>query len=244
MKNVQNYINEKQAGYAMHPFFARLQKNAALREVLPCLPHLAFWAMGFQDAVRLNEEGVVDPVMKRIIRHHRAEEVGHDRWFINDIMKVEGTVPDLRAVFGPHHTAMRDVTYSLMAEVLKANNDYERLLVLFVFESTGQVFLQSIARYFGRMGVNQSLQYFADHHIDAEKGHEVFEEELAKFIAGIELSAEQSEAAKAMVDRAYGAFSRMLDSFEAIALKAEGSNVISLSERRLLAHEASLRAAA
>lgn len=243
MRIVQSHIEDKQAAYACHPFFGRIRHDAPLREILPCTELLAFWTMAFQDALRLNAERVADPVLREIVRRHYLEEAGHDRWFLSDAAEIFGSPPDLVRLFGDGHGAAREATYELVAEVLRTTSDHERLLILLVFESTGHVFFEEIAAYFARAGIHHSLKYFAQHHLDVEKEHEVFEEEMAAFITAIKLSPEQRTSACAMVDRAYVAFHRMFDAMEVVAARhaaqADASDGIVL-EHRLRLSEKSL----
>jgi hypothetical protein len=246
MQEVLSYIDEKQARFAAHPFFARLKAGAPLSEILPCTDQVGFWTMAFQDALRINEERVADPTLRAIVQQHRVEESGHDRWFLEDMATITGSAPDVQTLFGDHHRAGREATYALIAEVMQDLSDAERVLVLFVFESTGHVFFDAIANYFPRVGITRSLKYFANHHLDAEADHEVFEEEMEKFIRGITLSPEQRIASRLMVDRAYAAFHVMLDGLEAqaSALAAQGPlSPGALLEARLRLSEHRLEAA-
>jgi hypothetical protein len=246
MKTVQAYIADKQMSFSLHPFFAHLQRNDSLREVLPFISNMSFWAMSFQDVLRINESKVQDPQMRKIARHHRAEDSGHDKWFLNDVLKIEGSNPDVRALFSSQHAATRDATYALMAEVFQARTDAERILLLLALESTGHIFFEAIASYFERMGVQQSLQYFARHHIEVEKSHEVFEQQMNAYLATVELSEAERASACALVDRIYAAFIAMFDNFERIIAQqsADSSSRSSSFATRLLTHEAQARAAA
>ena len=247
MKTVRSYIEGKQATYACHPFFIRLRRNALLHEILPCTEQLAFWTMAFQDALRLNEQRVEDLALREIIRRHRIEEVDHDRWFLSDMANIYGSPPDLARLFGAEHRAAREATYGLLAEVMRTSSDHERLLILFVFESTGHVFFEEIAEYFANAGIRRCLKNFARHHVDAEQDHEVFEEEVAALIAGIELTPDQRATAHAMVDRSYDAFHHMLDALEASASRNEvpsGDADGVILQERLMRSEQSTKAAA
>ena len=247
MKTIQAYIADKQLGFSLHPLFARLQRNEALRAVLPVVSNLSFWAMAFQDVLRLNESKVKDAQMKKIARHHRAEDSGHDKWFLSDVLKIEGSNPDVRALFSAPHASTRDATYALMSEVYRANSDKERVLLLLALESTGHIFFEAIASYFERMGINHSLQYFARHHIEVEKSHEVFEQQMNAYLETVELTEEERASASALVDRVYEAFTAMFDNFERIIAREADQEASAASytfAERLMSHEAELRAAA
>jgi len=244
MKKIQAHIADQQLGFALHPLFARLRRNDPLREVLPFLSHLSFWVMAFQDVLRLNESRFHDPTLKKIARHHRSEDAGHDKWFLADLLKIEGQNPDMRALFSSQHAATRDATYALVSEVYRAGSDYERIVLLLSLESTGHIFFEAIAAYFERMGVTQSLQYFSRHHIDVEKSHEVFEHQMHAFLDTIVLPEGENASCCALVDRAYQAFTLMFDHFENLCRKQASQPFPSETvAERLLSHEAHIRAA-
>lgn len=236
MKTVRAHIADKQTAFAEHALLSRLACNAPLAEVLPFISTLSFWAMAFQDAIRLNESKVKDPQLRRMARMHRVEDAGHDKWFLTDLLKIEGRNPDVRTLFGPQHAATRDATYALMSEVYAAKDDCERIVFILALESTGHVFFEAIAGYFERMGVTQSLQYFARQHIDVEKAHELFEAEVYTALDHMVLTEAQRASACALVDRVYEAFAAMFDGFEDVCAKAE-QHPDEDSADRLLAHE-------
>ncbi|HVE82774.1 MAG TPA: iron-containing redox enzyme family protein [Myxococcales bacterium] len=204
----------KQVHFGVHPFLQRLEKNEPLRHVLPFASYLTFWVMTFQDVLRLNESKVEDPSIQLMSRHHRAEEAGHDRWFLADLLKIEGANPDLRDVFSSPHTATRDAAYTLMAEVFTARTDDERIVLLLALESTSHVFFEKIASYFERQGVSAALQYFARHHIDAEEQHEIFEVKMMDKLQRRALEPSVRQRCLDLVDRCFAAFDLLFDGLE------------------------------
>lgn len=237
MKTVRAYIAEKQSSFAQHPLFARFERNAPLAEVLPFISTLSFWAVAFQDVIRINESKVKDPQLRRLARQHRAEDAGHDKWFLSDLLKIEGCNPDVRSLFGAQHAATRDASYALMSEAFRAQEDVERIALVLALESTGHIFFEAIASYFERMGVTQSLQYFARKHVDVELAHEMFEQEINAYIDGLQLTEVQRASMCALVDRVYEAFFGMFDGFEDVCARAEARPADDCADR-LLAHEA------
>lgn len=84
MKTVQAYIDSKQHEFMNHPFFNILEELNSIEEISYFVPELTFWAMTFQDILRINEERVTDPYLKKVARHHRLEDAGHEKWFLSD----------------------------------------------------------------------------------------------------------------------------------------------------------------
>ncbi len=218
MKTIQAYISSKQAEFSQHPFFTRLAQHAPLEEVLPFAKALSFWIMSFQDILRLNETMVKDPVLKKIAYGHKAEDAGHELWFLNDLLTLGEQLPDIRFLFGRGHAQTRDASYALVAEVFGAGSDLERIGLVLALESTGHVFFERIATYLEEMrfGRYNEFRYFSRKHLDVELDHEVFEDDKEELIENLPMTPEQEQACIAMVDRAYVAFNAMFDHLEAV----------------------------
>jgi hypothetical protein len=212
MRYVQGRIDGKQAAFARHAFFERISAAPSFEDMMGFAPALSFWVMAFQDALRLGEQLTRDPELRRIVRHHRAEDAGHERWFLADLAHLRLPQPDLPQLFGRAHAGTRDATYSLMSEVFRAQDDRVRVVMLMTLESAGHVFFDRTARLVDRAGMSQRLQYFSFSHLEVEKRHQVFEDELNRRIAAIELPRAVRDEALAVVDRCYEAFHGMFDS--------------------------------
>jgi hypothetical protein len=210
MKVVVEHIASKQANFARHPFFAELRQDRPIEQIASFAPRLAFWVMTFQDILRLNEQMVQDPALKRIARHHRDEDMGHERWFLEDIAKLTGGPLTISSLYGRASASTRDSAYQLITEVYRATDDRLRIVLVMVLESTGHVF-------FGRTAVlttaatnsPQKLKYFSDFHLHIEQAHEMFESDLENQILSIPMPQQIEHEALALVDRAYAAFDAM-----------------------------------
>jgi hypothetical protein len=219
MKTVNHHIDMRKMMFADHEFFARLERHEALARVLPFARELTFWVMGFQDALRINTALITDATLKRVARHHLSEDSGHDRWFLEDLLLLSGTVPDTDELFGRPHQTTREATYSLLAESYRAQEDIERIVLLMTYESTGQVFFPKIVEYFKRSGIESVLKYFAQTHLDVEKNHELVENQMQGTLNAIELPQLTRERCIQAVDRCYDAFSRLFDHLDEVIEK-------------------------
>jgi hypothetical protein len=215
MKSLQVYIAQKQAEFARHTFFQQLQAPLPFAHALGFAPHLTFWVMAFQDVLRLNEKLTTDPELRRIAKHHRAEDSGHDRWFLDDLNVLGQPPTDVRWLFSKSHAPTRDAAHALMAEVFRAQDDRLRLVLLMTLESAGHIFFERIAQVVHRAGKTDELKYFSFSHLEVEKSHEVFESEMARKIDAIVLSPELRSEADAVVDRCYAAFASMFEAVRA-----------------------------
>lgn len=210
MKVVLEHIEAKQANFAKHPFFAELRLDRPIEQIASFAPRLAFWVMSFQDILRLNEQMVNDPVLKRIARHHRDEDLGHERWFLEDIAKLTGGPLTISALYGRASASTRDAAYRLITEVYRAVDDRLRIVLVLVLESTGHVFFGRTATLTNAATQSpQKLKYFSDFHLHIEQAHEVFESEIEQQILNIPMPPQIVEEALALVDRAYAAFDTM-----------------------------------
>src|SRR6476646_11083095 len=122
MKLVEAHIAKKQAEFANHAFFSERRMGAGLWGALSFAPDLTFWVMAFQDILRLNASLTRDPQMRKIVRHHRAEDAGHERWFLDDLAAMQISAPDVRWLFGDRHSPTRDAAYALVSEVYRTTD--------------------------------------------------------------------------------------------------------------------------
>jgi hypothetical protein len=181
-----------------------------VEQIASFAPRLAFWVMTFQDILRLNEQMVQDPTLKRIARHHRDEDLGHERWFLEDIAKLTGGPLTISALYGRASASTRDAAYRLITEVYRATDDRLRIVLVLVLESTGHVFFGRTAVLTNSMMQSpQKLKYFSDFHLHIEQAHEVFESQMEEQIMNIGLPPNIEADALALVDRAYTAFDFM-----------------------------------
>jgi hypothetical protein len=210
MKVVLDYIARRQEAFANHPFFEELKQDRPVEHVLAFAPRMAFWVMTFQDVLRLNAHFIKDPALKRLATQHRSEEVGHDRWFFEDIQELTGKQLSVSSVFGRAHTATRDATYALISEVYRPVDDRLRIVLVLTMEATSHVFFGRTSILVSTKGCTQRLRYFSDFHVQVEQQHEVFEEAMEQRLRSMELPEELVAQAFALVDRAYAAFDLML----------------------------------
>jgi hypothetical protein len=211
MQTVQRHIEASQAELASHPLFSRFHDRAVFERAMAFVPRLAFWVFVFQDILRLNEERVGDAELRRIARHHRAEDAGHHRWFLDDVAALGLGEMRLDQLFEREHAPARDASYALLAEVFGATDDRLRIVLLLVLESTGHVFFDRVAAFTERHGYGQRLQYFSMNHLDVEKKHALFEQRMNEHLATIALEPAARADALALVDRGYAAFRGLFD---------------------------------
>lgn len=212
MKKIQEYIQSKQAEFAACPLFTHIRKRLPLHQTMGFAPYGAFWIMTFQDILRLNETLTKDPKLREFAHHHRQEDAGHEKWFLQDLEVMFNTKQfTIDWLYSADCAPMRDASYAIVAELIKAENDRLRTVLLLALESTSQIFSQEITAYICDMGYGEKLNYFSKTHCDAENEHAMYEEEGEQQLHAIKLSPHEREKAVALVDHIYSFFYRMAD---------------------------------
>jgi hypothetical protein len=218
MKTIQAYIDSKQSEFINHPFFKLLSKLNSLEEINYFVPELTFWAMTFQDILRLNEERVTDPYLKKVARHHRLEDAGHEKWFLHDKRYMSSMGPeaikqhhDVEWLYSKDLQATRDAAYEIVAEIYKIEDENLNIALLLTLESSGHVFFEKVSKQVLATGENDNLLYFSTSHLDVEMAHAVFEEEMERKLFERVLPMETRRKALKMIDRCYDAFNKMFD---------------------------------
>ncbi len=144
MKSVRSHIEARQTRFASVPFFQQLRSTMSAENALSFVRGLSFFVLTFQDILRLNEANVTHPTLRKIARHHRSEDRDHDLWFLEDVLELDGSIPDAEELFSPRDAATRDAAYALTSEVFRATDDRIRIVLLLVLEATGHVFFTSV----------------------------------------------------------------------------------------------------
>ena len=212
MTEVQAVIDVRSRRFEREQLLASLATAASIDELRAIAPHLTFYVFGFQDMLRLTAELVRDPKLRELADGLRKDDAGHERWFWFDMTQL-GCTPDVEWVLGREHQATRDVTYSLMSELLRADDDRVRMVFPLVLEATAAVFFPYVSNLLAR-AAGPRLLYFGDTHRDAEAAHELYEQARAQQLAAIEFDEPTYVAAVALVHRCFDLFERLFAHLE------------------------------
>jgi hypothetical protein len=174
--------------------------------------------MTFQDILRLNEEKVTDPYLKKVARHHRLEDAGHEKWFLDD-KKYMGTKSEDKScdhdnvawLYSKDSQITRDAAYAIMSEIYKTDDERLNIALLLTLESSGHVFFERVVQQVKKTGEDHNLKYFSSSHLAVELAHEIFEEEMEKKVYAVDLPIDVRRNALKMIDRCYDAFNKMFD---------------------------------
>lgn len=211
MHSIQEHIAQRQGVIAKHPFLTELQPDASLERALWFAPLTAFWAMSFQDVLRMNAERVHDPELQRIIHRHRVEDAGHDAWYLEDLAAIGERDVDLAWLYGDECRPTREATYAIAAEVFRVDDDVQRVVLLLALEGAGHMLFGGVDEVLTQHGHSQRLRYFARSHLDVEMGHDLFEAEVQEHVKRLAISDATRASSKALVDRVFAAFTLLAD---------------------------------
>ena len=212
MKIIQEYIKTKQAEFAHCPLFNHIRKRLPLQQTMGFAPYGAFWVMTFQDILRLNEVLTKDPMLREFARQHKQEDSGHEQWFLQDLEVMFDTKKlTIDWLYGTSCAPIRDASYTIMTELIKAESDQLRTVLVLALESTSQIFSQEITSYICDMGYGEKLKYFSKTHFDAENEHAMYEEEGKEQLQAIKFTPQEREKAVALVDHIYAIFYTIAD---------------------------------
>ena len=218
MKTIAAYIESKQQELTNHPFFEILGQLNTLEEISYFVPELTFWAMTFQDILRINEERVKDPYLKKVARHHRLEDAGHEKWFIHDKEYMGSisnnkscTLDNVTWLYSKDTQITRDAAYAILSEIYKPDNEILNIVLLLTLESSGHVFFENVVKQVKKTGEDKNLKYFSSSHLEVELAHALFEEEMESSLFSRVVPVDVRRDALKLVDRCYDAFNKMFD---------------------------------
>ena len=202
MSDIMTIIADRRQRLDRAPFLRSLAASSSLDELRAFVPHLHFFVLGFQDVLRLAHERVEEPRLRAISGQHRAEDAGHDQWFVSDVHELE-CARDLVWVFGDEHQVTRDVTYALISESIHATDDRVRLVLPLVLEAAGSLFFPRVVTLLERAGYSGGLRYFARSHQEVEAGHDMFSEASQRELEAIPFDDSTFEEAVVVVHRCF-----------------------------------------
>jgi DMATS type aromatic prenyltransferase len=220
MLTVQDAIQRARLLLRQHPFIQRLERGADLGQLRSMTRALTFFVMCFQDVLRLARMTISDPTLRTISETHELEDRGHEQWFLHDAQRLDSAC-DLRTVFSSEHDAVRDVSYGLIAEVLGADDDRQRLAVVLCLEAAGAEFFHRVIAQLERLGAADGLRYFARSHQAVEENHEVFENDTQLTLASIPAPQDVLPAVLRSVERSFVAIARLADEMERVMRSSE-----------------------
>jgi hypothetical protein len=210
MRDVEAAIDHHRRAIAEHPFIKRLEGPGHPEELRTLARRLAFLPLVFQDVLRLNKKLSTDERFAKIASSMADSDQGHEEWYLDDA-KLLGVAPSVRWLFSEAHEPTRDAAYSLVSQILTANDDFTRLAVVLSLEAAAGEFLARVPAFADRSGVGIGLKYFGTPHFDAERGHEVFEEAQQEVLGAIEVPRDVIPSVLAAIENTFATMALLAD---------------------------------
>jgi hypothetical protein len=213
MRETLSLIEERAQRFEAHRFFQRLAGTEPnLHRAAAFAPAGTFWVMTFQDILRLNADLARDVEVRQILAQHCAEDSGHEQWFLEDLQTLFGEEPtSIRWLFSNENRKVREVSFALMAEVFRVQDDRLRLVLVEVLEAVGRRFFGNISRFLQRSGHASRLKYLSRFHLDTEESHEMHGEAQRGHLEKMTFPPELRAPAEQLVDRMFASFQRLYD---------------------------------
>ncbi len=217
MKRVLHHIEQRKAELARSPFITFVEDTSLEpQRRLSFAPGLAPFVMGFADVNKyvLRDESSEDP-LQQLINTHTREDDHHWGMFLRDLRTLELNAPMdftgvLERLWGEHCKKARQLIYGLVA-LVSAESPVMRLAVVESVEAAGSVgfsrFSQVARELEAKTG--KRLVYFGEAHEGLESGHVMGSGDAEAVLAGMELTPEQVERARGLVDKTFALFHAM-----------------------------------
>lgn len=208
------HLAVRQTELEEHPFFDFLRKSPSPGWLMSFIPRLGFWVHAFQDALKLADSRVSDPTMKSITAHIRKGDLGHERWFEEDMQSLGLGSLDLRTLYGRAHEGTRMASYAVLSEIFQAKDDRLLVVLLLSLESASYVFLEMMTEYLEDSEFPLELKYFGRSHLEAELEHGIVEAEMDICVeSAIAECPHLRDQAHALIDRVFDTFETMFQSY-------------------------------
>ncbi len=206
MHRLKTFIAARRDELRRHRLFERIAACRSAAPLAAMARALAWWPMVFQDVLRLNAERVRGSSLEGFAEHHRREDAGHDRWYLEDLRAFGLEAPGLDELFGEGYRPIRDACYALVHEVLLEQPAARRVVMLLALEPTAQMFFEQVTAATARCCPELPLRYFAHHHLGVEQDHELYAEPAEADLERIVLSDLERARTEAAVARVYDTF--------------------------------------
>jgi hypothetical protein len=213
LSDVERKIDAHRTKFAAHPLLKRLESLCTVEAFRVMAKRITFYVLCFQDMIRLTADRIDDPKLKALAKIHWMEDQGHDKWFLADLRRF-GISLDVAWVFGSAQETARDISYEVMADVLRAHDDWGRIAVILSLEGAGAECFGRAIGCLERLNEHRGLKYFARRHQQVERDHKVFDRKSRRALLPPSLSPESFEYASRAVDRTFSSMTTFLNYLE------------------------------
>lgn len=221
MKPILDYIEEKKRELDESPFVMFMRdRSIDPRDRFAFAPCMAPFVMAFADINKylLRDEQSRDSI-QRIINAHTEEDDHHTGMYLMDLATLglnesQELTSTLKFLWGEERKKTRQVVYGLTALTATAHPKM-RLVIVEAIEAAGNVAFNrysQAAREYAQV-TGKRLLYFGDLHLGLESGHAMGTQNVESLLAQVELTPQEEQEARGLVDRAFMLFREMGDEF-------------------------------
>jgi hypothetical protein len=211
MRRVLSHITACSERFAQEPMFQYLRdKSIDLEQRLCFMPMMAHFVFSFMDVNKyILRNEALDTPLQRLINIHTYEDATHWPWWVRDMKSagLDKTCSFTDAMLFTWSEATRRsrmLTYELIAIASRATPT-QLLAIVETVESTGYEFLSTTAEVCREIE-GSPFVYYGSKHSDVESGHHMGTDEAMSYLEAIELTTEELEETKAIVDRLYRSY--------------------------------------
>lgn len=229
MKYVKLRIAEETVALSRKPLFAYLRDTQIEpRRRLTFIPYIAHFVLTFADLRLLLTEKHPRDRWQEFVNDHVAEEAGHWEWFLADLETMEMDpiirfTDALRFIWGRSTTKTRKLSYEL-CKLAGGSTSLHKLVLLLSVEETAKVAFDAAAVAARELEVSSSkeLAYFGHHHLKAEQGHALKNEDTSRLVDKVVLTNDVREELLSMVSDIYRHFGEFVDESFTVASHGDG----------------------
>jgi len=222
MADVETAICHHRDAFNQHPFLVRLEQGNDKDQLLRLLPRIAFFALTFQDMLRLARERCTDQRLAGVARTLELDDEGHDAWYLADLERLRIPV-SAGSIFSKDNAVTRDVSYALLSEVINLTDDKARVAVMLSLELIAREFFVRVSGFAERSGLGADLRYFGRRHLEAEEAHRAFGTELKETWTTIEVADDAIFEVLRSVERTFELMARLADDLDVAMATASTS---------------------
>ena len=208
MKRVLAHITVCSERFAQEPMFQYLRdKSIDPRQRLCSMPMMAHFVFSFMDVNKyILRNEAIDTPYQRLINIHSYEDATHWPWWVRDMKSagLDKTCSFTDAMLFTWSEATRRsrmLTYEFIAIAARATPT-QLLAIVETVESTGYKFLSTTADVCREIDHNPFV-YYGSKHSNVESGHHMGTDEALSYLEAIELSTQELEDTKRIVDKLY-----------------------------------------
>ncbi|WP_219468307.1 hypothetical protein [Nonomuraea rhizosphaerae] len=214
MKAVIEQLHSEKTALAEQEFFRWLREPSPddVRK-LAFARAMCSYVMSFRDLLLLLQDRGSDDPLQQAINAYVDEDAPHYKWYLQDLGKVSAEPFHPVELWDPKLLPSRRTIYRMIGYAMDNPPIPTKLLLVSIFEATGEVFLRHTRDLLLRIGMDEELSYFGSVHYADEVQHTV---DLS-ILTSVELTDAQRVEALRIVTLAFTEYRALFESWRLYA---------------------------